>query len=469
MDTSLLNAGDTSWMLMSTALVMLMTPGLAFFYAGLVKKRNVVNTLMMSMIALGVISLVWMGVGYSLAFAPGNPWVGGFDFIALSGVDMQPQEGSTIPHNLFMGFQMMFAIITPALISGALVGRMKFTSYILFIILWSIGIYSPLCHWVWGGGWLAEHGALDFAGGTVVHISAGVSALVAAMVLGPRDPKERVAAHAHDVPMTVLGAALLWMGWFGFNAGSALAADGIAAHALVTTHLAAGAGLATWVLLDLVLKKRAGAVGASIGAVVGLVTITPAAGFVTVTGAVVMGILGASASYATLRFLSRRNFDDTLDVFACHGVGGIVGSILTGVFASAKVNPGSDNGLIYGNIDLMLPQTEATLATILFAGAGTALLLKLLEMTVGIRVQSPEEDNLDRAQHSESAYATHSNLPLGQLVIQHGLASQKDIESCLSLQKKEENPEPLGSMLIQRGLLTESLLQQLLLTQALSH
>lgn len=469
MDPSTLDTGNTSWMLMATALVMLMTPGLSFFYAGLVKRRNVVNTLMMSMIALGVVSIVWVTIGYSLAFAPGNAWIGGLSFAFLEGVTGTPQEGSTIPHNLFAGFQMMFAVITPALISGAIVGRMRFSSYMLFIALWSLLIYSPLCHWVWGGGWLADHGALDFAGGTVVHISAGISALVAAMVLGPRESAERESTKAHDVPMTVLGAALLWMGWFGFNAGSALAADGVASHALLTTHLAAAAALTTWVILDLLVKQRAGAVGACIGAVVGLVTITPAAGFVTLGGAVVMGILGSGASYAALAWLHKRKLDDTLDVFACHGVGGIVGSLLTGVFASAAVHPASVNGLLYGSSQLLIPQLVGTVATIVFAGAGTFLILRLVEKTVGLRVQSPAEHDLDRDQHHEAAYSSHASLPLGQLVIQNGFASNDDIQRCLQYQDRSASNVPLGSILVEQGLLTDQALAHLLLSQALSH
>ena len=468
MTESVISAGDTSWILVSTALVLLMTPGLAFFYAGLVRRRNVVNTLMMSFAALGVVSVVWALAGYSIAFAPGNDWIGGLDYLALTSVGLEATEGSTIPHVLFMAFQMMFAIITPALISGAVVGRMKFSAYLVFVALWSLLIYSPLCHWVWGGGWLGQDGALDFAGGTVVHISAGVSALVAAWMLGPRNSRERASTMPHHVPMTVLGAALLWFGWFGFNAGSALGAGGVAANALVTTHMAASSALISWVVLDLFFKGRASAVGAAIGAVVGLVTITPAAGFVTPMGAMAMGLLGAGASYAAMSLLEHLELDDTLDVFACHGVAGIVGSILTGVFATETVNPDGANGVFYGSWELMVPQLTGTLAAIVFAGLGTAFILKVLQLTIGIRVSEGAETWLDQAEHDEQAYVNHDGWPLGQLLVAKGVVAASDLAICLEEQRRSEVPKRLGTIVVERGLVELGVIEKLIEQQRVS-
>ena len=397
-----INPADTAWILISTALVMLMTPGLAFFYGGLVNRKSILNTLMMSYVSLGAVALLWVFVGYSLSFGSGNQFIGDFSYLWLKNVGTAPQEGSTIPHILFMAFQMMFAIITPALISGAIVERMKFGAYVLFICLWSLVVYAPLCHWVWGGGFLASHGALDFAGGTVVHISAGVSALVAAIMIGPREKKTNT-DEAHNVPFVLLGAAILWFGWFGFNAGSALAADGIAANALVTTTLAASAALCAWAILERYFDKKVSATGAAIGAVVGLVTITPAAGFVGPISAIAMGIIGSCCSFATIKNLKRFDLDDTLDVFACHGVGGIVGSILTGVFASRAINPAGFDGLIYGNTTLMMPQVIETLIGIAISVVGTWICLKVVALVTEIRVNGSKED-FDVRVHRENAY-----------------------------------------------------------------
>ncbi len=406
-----IDSGNTAWILTSTALVLLMTPGLAFFYGGLVRGKNVLNTMMMSIIAMGVVAIQWAVLGYSLSFAEGNSFIGGLGFFGLENVGAAPVEGMTIPHYAFMAFQMMFAVITPALISGAVVERMKFKAYVFFILAWAVCVYDPLCHWVWGGGWIADLGALDFAGGTVVHVSAGVSALVAALILGRRssliaDEESR----AHNVPFVLLGAALLWFGWFGFNAGSALAADGIAALAIVTTNLAAAAAMIIWVALDVWKGRRPSAVGAATGAVVGLVTITPAAGFVTPMGAIAMGLLGALVAFTAIERLGRLGIDDTLDVFACHGVGGIVGSILTGVFATKAVNSGGADGLLYGGgAELLIAQTISVLAAAAFAGGCTAVILIAMKAMMGIRANSELEDQgLDLGDHGEAAYPLES-------------------------------------------------------------
>ncbi len=404
-----MDTGNTAWILTSIALVLLMTPGLAFFYCGLVRERQVVNTIKMSFVALGIIAIEWAVIGYSLAFAEGSSLVGGLEWMGLGGVGGEPNDlySGDVPHIAFMAFQMMFAIITPALISGAVVGRMKFRAYVLFILFWGLIVYNPLAHWVWGpGGWIGAMGALDFAGGTVVHVSAGVSALVAALILGPRGiKKSENGSGAHNVPFVVLGASLLWFGWFGFNAGSALAADGLAAHAIVTTMLGASAAVVTWIKIEMFSTGKATATGSSIGAVVGLVAITPGAGFVTPMAAIAIGVIAAGASYATLSALSRTRLDDTLDVFACHGVGGIVGSLLTGVFASAAVNPNGADGLLYGNPGLMLPQTIGVLASALLAAVGTAGILTAIDAVIGLRApRFADELGIDIIEHAERAY-----------------------------------------------------------------
>mgnify|MGYP001169333649 CR=1 FL=1 len=358
---------------------------------------------MMSHISLGSVALLWVFVGYILSFGSGNSFIGDLSFFALNNVGLTPQEGSTIPHILFMAFQMMFAIITPAIISGALVERMKFGAYILFICLWSLIVYAPLCNWVWGGGFLADHGALDFAGGTIVHVSTGVSALVAALIIGPRNKKEQHANEAHNVPFVLLGAALLWFGWFGFNAGSSLAANEIAANAFVTTTISASAALCVWAILEIFTEQKISATAAAIGAVVGLVTITPAAGFVTPMGAIAMGALGTLSSFGAIRFLKKFKVDDTLDVFACHGIGGIVGSILTGVFASKAVNPAGADGLLYGDTSLMVPQILSTLVGVAIAVVGTWISLKIVGILIPLRVDEKSME-FDKSVHSEKAY-----------------------------------------------------------------
>jgi Amt family ammonium transporter len=404
----MLSAGDTAWVLTSTALVMLMTVGLAFFYGGLVRPRNALNTMMMSVVALGLVGVQWVVIGYSLAFGPGGPWLGSLGWLGLRGVGLAPDPtyAATIPHLAHAMFQGMFAIITPALISGAIVERMRFRGYVLFILLWATLVYDPLAHWVWGaGGWLAKRGALDFAGGTVVHVSAGVSALVAASLLGARRDFKRAAIVPHNVPLVLLGAGLLWFGWFGFNAGSALAANGVAALAFTTTNTAAAAALLTWATLDLARNKKVTAVGAATGLVVGLVAITPAAGYVGVPAALAIGVVAALVSYTGIQIRSASRLDDSLDVFSCHGLGGIVGALLTGVFASRIVNPAGGDGWLAGNGAQVGIQALAVLATVVFAGAGTAVILWIVRATVGVRAGVRAElTGLDLSEHGEEAY-----------------------------------------------------------------
>jgi Amt family ammonium transporter len=426
--TPVISAGDTAWVLMSSALVLLMTVGLACFYGGLVRSKNTLNTMMMSMVALGAVGVLWVLVGYSLAFAPGSPWLGGLAWLGFHGVglDPYPAYGSTIPQQAHAVFQAMFAVITPALISGAIVERMRFRAYVVFLIAWSLVVYAPLAHWVWGvGGWLQQRGALDFAGGTVVHISAGVSALVAARFLGPRRDFRRSPLAPHSVPWVLVGAGLLWFGWFGFNAGSALAANGIATLAFVNTNAAAAAALVAWALLDFARAGKMTAVGAATGAVVGLVGITPAAGYVTAPAAMVIGVLCAGVSYSAMQIRSRSRLDDSLDVFSCHGLAGIGGALLTGVFASKAVNPGGGDGLLSGNAGQVGVQLLAIAAAALLAAIGTVVILKLVDLTIGARVALHDEiSGLDLSEHGEEAYVggdvsgvSGSGIAIGQGVI----------------------------------------------------
>jgi Amt family ammonium transporter len=398
-----MNGPDVAWMLVATALVLLMTPALGFFYGGLVRSKNALNTLMMSLAALGFVGIAWAVLGYSLAFAPGNSWIGDLSRVALRGVGLEAQ--GTIPHLLFMAYQGTFAIITAALISGAIVERMRFGPYLAFLTLWSIGVYAPVAHWVWGGGWLAKMGALDFAGGTVVHITAGAGAFVAALVLGPRKDDARQAFLPHNVTFTVLGAGLLWFGWFGFNAGSALAANASAALAFVNTMLAPATTLIVWTLLDLKRTGKVTGVGAATGIVVGLVAITPAAGFIGPMAAVVLGGLAAFPSYFALLLRARTRLDDSLDVVAAHGVGGTVGALLTGVLAHKAWN-GTADGLLFGNPGQLGVQAVAALVAIAFSALGTLAILKLISLFAPLRVNAREEGlGLDVSQHGEEAYA----------------------------------------------------------------
>jgi len=426
--TPTISAADTAWVLISAALVMLMIPGLALFYGGLVRSRSSLNTFMMSLAPIGFVTLQWVLVGYSLAFAPGTSWLGGLSWAGFGGVGVAPNAtyAPTIPHLAFAAFQAMFATITVALIAGAVVERLKFRAYLAFIVLWATLVYDPLAHWVWGdGGWLKALGALDFAGGTVVHVSAGASALVAALVLGRRQDAGRAVIVPHNVPFTLVGAGLLWFGWFGFNAGSALAVGELATTAFVATHIAAASALATWVILDLVIAGRATAVGAATGAVVGLVAITPAAGFVTPLSAMAIGALGASASFAAMQWRAKTRIDDALDVFACHGVGGVVGALLTGVFASKAVNPAGADGLLLGNPGLVLTQLLAVVATIVLAGGMTFVVLHAIRAVMGLRVPiGAELRGLDVSEHGEAAYhggdigdLAGRRVPLGESVL----------------------------------------------------
>ncbi len=402
------NAGDTAWVLVSTALVMVMLPGLAFFYGGLVRSRGTLNTMMMSVAALGLVGVQWVLYGYSLAFHPGSGLVGGLGWLGLEGVGAAPREayGATIPHLAYATYQGMFAAITVALVSGAVVERMRFRGYLLFVLLWSTIVYDPLAHWVWGeGGWLRTLGALDFAGGTVVHVSAGTAALVAAIMTGPRRGLGRTPFVPHNVPFVLLGAGLLWFGWFGFNGGSALTAGPLAANALMTTNTAAATALVAWMLLDHLRARHSTAVGAATGAVVGLVAITPAAGYVTPLAAIAIGGVAACCSYVAMQIRSRTRVDDSLDVFACHGVGGIVGALLTGVFATKLVNPGGADGLLAGNPSQVLVQLAAVGATMLLSATATTAILVLVRAVVGVRLGIEEEiTGIDLAEHGEEAY-----------------------------------------------------------------
>jgi Amt family ammonium transporter len=398
-----MNNADVAWMLVSTALVLLMTPALAFFYGGLVRSKNALNTMMMSFIALGFAGVAWALLGYSLAFAPGTAWVGGLKFGLLKGVTLDPQ--GTIPHVLFMAFQGTFAVITAALISGAIVERMRFGAYLAFITLWVVTVYAPIAHWVWGGGWLATMGALDFAGGTVVHVNAAAAAAVAAIVVGPRHDHGRQAVLPHNVPFTLLGAGLLWFGWFGFNAGSALSANGIAGLAFTNTMLAPMATLVVWTLLDLSRTKHVTAVGAATAIVVGLVAITPAAGYISPTSSLLLGGIAAFPSYFAILFRARTRLDDSLDVIAAHGVGGTVGALLTGVFADVAWS-GAANGLVGGNPGQIGIQAAGIVAALVYSAIVTFVLLKVIGLVVPLRATTRHEAlGLDVSDHGEEAYA----------------------------------------------------------------
>lgn len=405
-EAAAIDTGDTTFIIICAALVMLMTPGLALFYGGMVRKKNVLSTMMLSFITICVVSIIWVLYGYSLAFGTDiKSLVGGLDYVGLKGVG---QEASgTIPHFIFMAFQMMFALITVAIITGSIAERMKFPAFIAFITLWVTIVYSPLCHWVWGGGWLMELGALDFAGGTVVHISSGVAGLVAAMVIGKRKGYGSEPMVPHNLPMTVLGAALLWFGWFGFNAGSALAANGIAASAFAVTHIAAAAGGLSWVLAEWVHRGKPTTLGCVSGAVAGLVAITPAAGFVTPMSAILIGlVVGPLCYFAVAVIKAKFGYDDSLDAFGIHGIGGTWGAIATGLFASTTVNEAGANGLFYGNAAQLTTQLIGVVATIIFAGLATLVILKVIGIFTSLRVSADDEIiGLDVTVHGENAYA----------------------------------------------------------------
>jgi ammonium transporter, Amt family len=404
-----ISAGDTAWILMSTALVMLMTPALGFFYGGLVRRKNVLSTIMHSFFILALISVQWVLWGYSLAFGPdagGYGIIGTLDWFGLMGVGLEPNAAlaPTIPHQLFMMFQGMFAVITPALITGAFAERKRFKAFVFFTLLWATLVYDPVAHWIWApGGWLRNLGALDFAGGTVVHITSGVSALVAALVLGRRMGYGKEPMEPHDATMTVLGAGLLWFGWFGFNAGSALGSGTLAVSAFVVTNTAAAMAALTWVTVSWMHRGQPSVIGAAAGAVAGLVAITPAAGFVDVPSSLLIGLGAGGVCYAAAQLKSRLRVDDALDVWAVHGVGGWWGAIATGIFATTAVNTAS--GLLSGNPSQVIVQIVAVLAVSLYAGGATWVILKVVDRVMGLRVDAEEEiRGLDTAQHGEPAY-----------------------------------------------------------------
>ncbi|MBF0485228.1 MAG: ammonium transporter [Candidatus Omnitrophica bacterium] len=404
-----MNAGDTAWVLVSTALVMLMTPGLAFFYGGMVRRKNVLSVLMQCMIVLCLVSVLWVIYGYSLAFAPGKSFWGGFQWWMLNGVSLEPYNdySATIPHQAFMIFQAMFAVITPALIIGGFAERMKFSSFLVFITLWLTFVYAPVCHWVWGmGGFLRDLGALDFAGGTVVHINAGIAALVMAIMLGRRKNTDKHVPAPHNVPFIVLGTALLWFGWFGFNAGSALAANGLATNAFVVTNTAAAAAGLSWAIIEWVRGGKPTMFGVCSGAVAGLVAITPAAGFVNVGGAVIIGLLVSVFCYfAAVVIKPQLGYDDALDAFGVHCVGGIWGALATGLFATKFVNSAGNDGLFFGNPAQFLIQIKAVAVTLIYSGIVTAVIFKVVDLVMGMKVSPKDEDvGLDLTQHHERAY-----------------------------------------------------------------
>ena len=402
-----INAGDTAWLLASAALVMLMTPALGFFYGGLVRRKNVLATIMHSFFILCLISVQWVLWGYSLAFGPDHGGlIGGLDWLALKGVGQEPSTyAPTVPHLAYMVFQMMFAVITPALITGAFAERKRFKAFVVFTLLWATLVYDPVAHWVWGGGWLFQLGALDFAGGTVVHITSGVSALVAALVLGRRKGLGAEPIEPHDATMTVLGASLLWFGWFGFNAGSALTAGGLAANAFVVTNTSAAMGALTWMTVSWLHKGAPSVLGAAAGAVAGLVAITPASGYVDVSASILIGLGAGVFCYAAIQLTKRLGVDDALDVFGVHGIGGTWGALATGVFATVAVNAAAKDGLLAGNPEQLGIQAIAVVATITYSAVMTFVILKVINLFVGLRV--PEQDEvlgLDATQHREAAY-----------------------------------------------------------------
>jgi Amt family ammonium transporter len=408
-DAPKVDSGDTAWVLASSALVMIMTPALGLFYGGMVRKKNALSTIMFSFVIIALIGVQWVLYGYSLAFGPDiGHVIGNLDWLGLTGVGQAPNTdyAATIPALAYMIFQAMFAIITVALISGAFVERIKFKAFMVFSLLWATLVYDPIAHWVWGvGGWLRNMGALDFAGGTVVHISSGVSALAIAFVIGKRKGFGKQAMEPHNIPMVILGAALLWFGWFGFNGGSALASNGLATSAFVVTNTAAAAAALMWTLLSWY-HKRPSVLGAATGGVVGLVAITPASGFVTPMAAIVIGAVGAVISYYAMLFRSKQNVDDSLDVWACHGLGGTWGAIATGIFATVAVNSAGANGLLYGNSGQLTTQIIAVAVTWVYAFVMTVVLAKIVDATIGLRVPDEEEAvGLDISQHAEKAYS----------------------------------------------------------------
>ncbi|MFV0558075.1 MAG: ammonium transporter [Enterococcus sp.] len=408
-----MDTGNIAFIIICSGLVFLMTPALAFFYGGLARRKNILNTMMMSLVMLGVVSLIWVIVGYSLAFSGSGTFVGNLDQVFLRGVSMF--EGTSIPDGLFAGFQMMFALITAAIITGAVAGRMRFSAIIAFVTAWIILVYAPLAHMVWGGGFLAQIGSIDFAGGNVVHISSGITGLVLALVLGRRRDYGQAEYRPHNIPFVVLGAGLLWFGWFGFNAGSALAADGLAVHALMTTNTAAAAAMISWMIIEQVTIGKPTVVGACTGAIVGLVAITPGAGFVSLWSSLVIGALVSPVCYFFISIIKGRlEIDDALDAFGCHGVGGIFGGIMTGIFADPSVGENAANGikgLLYGGGELFFAQLEAIGFTVIYTAIISFVIVQVVKLLMPIRVTSRDEAvGLDRSQHDETAYPTFMGL-----------------------------------------------------------
>ncbi|MGO8763142.1 MAG: ammonium transporter [Desulfobaccales bacterium] len=405
-----MNSGDTAFMLVSAALVMLMTPGLALFYGGMVRSKNVLGTIMQNFILLGLISVLWAIYGYSLAFGPDvGHFIGNLSWAGLAGVGFEPFKAysETIPHQTFMIYQCMFAIITPALITGAFAERLKFSAFLVFMVLWFTLVYCPVAHWVWGdGGWLKNLGALDFAGGTVVHINAGIAALAAALVVGKRQGYgNHTTFIPHNLPMTILGAGLLWFGWFGFNAGSALAAGALASSAFTATHLATAAATLSWVGVEWMVRGKATTLGAASGAVAGLVAITPAAGYVGPMSAIIIGLVAGIICYLAVLAKPRLGYDDSLDVVGVHCVGGIIGALCTGLFASKLVNPAGGDGLFFGNPGQFVIQLAAVGVTLVFSFVVSYILFKILDATMGLRVTTEDEvAGLDISEHQETAY-----------------------------------------------------------------
>ena len=404
-----INSGDTAWVLASSALVMLMTPGLAFFYGGMVRRKNVLGVLMQCFIILCVVSLQWVLVGYSLSFGKGSPFIGGLEWFGLKGVGLEPNAdyAATIPHQAFMIFQAMFAIITPALIIGAFAERMKFSSFLVFTVLWATFVYDPVCHMVWGiGGWIRNMGALDFAGGTVVHINAGIAALATALVIGPRKGYDNKPMPLHNLPFTVLGAGLLWFGWFGFNAGSALTAGALATSAFVVTHVATAAAGLSWALIEWKVNGKPTVFGTATGAVAGLVAITPASGFVNVMGAIAIGLLVSVFCFIAISLIKPKfGYDDSLDAFGVHCIGGIWGALATGLFATKAVNSAGADGLFYGNPQQFIIQLKAVAITLIYSFVVTLVIYKLVDAVMGVRVKNEDEAmGLDLTQHHEGAY-----------------------------------------------------------------
>jgi ammonium transporter, Amt family len=404
-----IDTGDTTWILVSTALVMLMTPGLALFYGGMVRQKNVLGTIMQSFVALGVVTIQWVLIGYSLSFGPDiKGLIGGLQWAGLNGVGLTPNPdyAATVPHQAFMMFQMMFAIITPALISGAFAERFKFSAYLFFVFFWSTFVYAPLAHWVWGtGGWLRSLGALDFAGGLVVHISSGVSALAAALIIGKRKGHGHEHMPPHNLTMTLLGAALLWFGWFGFNGGSAVSSGSLATSAFMTTHIAAATAVLSWLFVEWKLRGKPTLLGAASGAVAGLVAITPASGFVGPLAALLIGLCAGALCYFGVNVKNYFGFDDSLDAVGIHGIGGIFGALATGIFASKALNSAGADGLLMGNPSLLFSQLLSISVVIIYAFSITWIILKILDRTIGLRVPIEEEvEGLDLSQHGESGY-----------------------------------------------------------------